>query len=174
MCKTDTDCVESCLNGHPEAFRHLLRRYQSAVLTHLTGRLGSADQAEEAAQESFVRAYFALGKLRKRGSFLPWVIGIADRVAKEHWRQQRRQRQAVRQIAPASSEPRRSADVPLAQAVAQLPDAYRQVVLLRYYCGLSCSQIGEQLGVPVGTVTKQLSRAYAMLREALSEQEVRA
>jgi hypothetical protein len=47
---------------------------------------------------------------------------------------------------------------------------YREVVLMRYYGGLSCAEIGGNLGVPVGTVTKRLSRAYAMLRESLSSE----
>jgi RNA polymerase sigma-70 factor (ECF subfamily) len=57
----------------------------------------------------------------------------------------------------------------VAQAVAALPEAYRQVILLRYYAGRSCAEISRELDVPVGTVTKRLSRAYALLRKALRE-----
>ena len=46
-----------------------------------------------------------------------------------------------------------------------------QVVLLRYYGGCSCSQVAEKLGMPLGTVTKNLSRAYAMLRKSLQQNE---
>ena len=64
-----------------------------------------------------------------------------------------------------------SADTAVMQAVAELPDVYRQVVLLRYYRGLSCAEASSALGVPLGTVTKRLSRAYALLRKALQEQQ---
>lgn len=53
--------------------------------------------------------------------------------------------------------------------MAELPEPYREVVLLRYYGELSCSRIADQLEKPLGTVTKRLSRAYAMLRESLRE-----
>jgi DNA-directed RNA polymerase specialized sigma24 family protein len=59
----DEQCIRSCLDGQPGAFRHLVERYQTPLVRHLCGSLGNRDQAEEAAQEAFVRAYFALRKL---------------------------------------------------------------------------------------------------------------
>ena len=59
----------------------------------------------------------------------------------------------------------------LGRAIAELPETYRNVVLLRYYGQHSCNQIAKQLEIPLGTVTKQLSRAYAMLRQSLQRQE---
>jgi DNA-directed RNA polymerase specialized sigma24 family protein len=62
-----------------------------------------------------------------------------------------------------------TADVPASamDAIAALPEPYRQVILRRYYGDLSCAQVAEGLAVPLGTVTKRLSRAYAMLRVSL-------
>jgi RNA polymerase sigma factor (sigma-70 family) len=51
-----------------------------------------------------------------------------------------------------------------------LPENYRQVILLRYYAEHSCRQIAEQLEIPLGTVTKTLSRAYAILRQSLQQE----
>ena len=62
-------------------------------------------------------------------------------------------------------------DYELEKAIARLPDSYREVVLLRFYANLSCSQIAENLEMPIGTVTKQLSRAYAKLRQLLEKQK---
>jgi len=81
MCRTDRECIEHCLDGHPDAYRHLVGRYQTVLVTYLAGHLGNREWAEEAAQEAFVRAYFALGKLRKPESFFSWLLGIAGRVA---------------------------------------------------------------------------------------------
>ena len=53
------------------------------------------------------------------------------------------------------------------EAVTRLPDTYREVIMLRFYGGRSCAEISHDLGVPLGTVTKRLSRAYALLREQL-------
>ncbi len=98
MPETDQYYVERCLDGHPDDYRHLVRRYQAVLLANLAGKLGDKDRAEEAAQEVFVRAYFNIGKLKRPDSFFSWLLGIAERVAKEHHRgeQIRRQREAIR------------------------------------------------------------------------------
>jgi RNA polymerase sigma-70 factor (ECF subfamily) len=172
MSETDQYYVGRCLDGHPDDFRYLVRRYQAVLLANLAGKLGNKDRAEEAAQEAFVRAYFNMGKLKRPDSFFSWLLGIADRVAKEHQREQqiRRQRELVRSVAEQAPNPEFSPDYALEAAIAALPEAYQQVVLLRYYGDNSCRQIAEQLDMPLGTVTKTLSRAYAMLRDALQQQ----
>lgn len=161
---TDECYIERCLDGHPDDFRYLVRRYQAVLLAHLTGQLGNRDSAEEAAQETLVRAYFGLEKLKKRQSFFPWLLGIASRVAKEQQRSEQRRRKIGEMVSEQAAEPGLSQDYGLERAIAALPESYRQVVLLRYYGNCSCSQVAEQLGMPLGTVTKTLSRAYAMLR----------
>jgi len=172
MSQTDAECVQSCLDGHPDTYRHLVQRYEGLLLSYLTGLQGSRSGAEEAAQETFVRAYFALGKLRKPGSFFSWLLGIAARVAKEHQRARQRDRRISRDISevPVAADPatNTSEDDSLPQAVARLPESCRDVILLRYYAGLSCVKVAERLDKPIGTVTKTLSRAYAMLRESLA------
>ena len=171
MSETDTYYIERCLDGHPDDFRYIVRRYQAVLLAHLAGKLGNKDKAEEAAQESLVRAYFNMSKLRSPGSFFSWLLGIADRVAKEHRRKEQlqRQREVIRSFSAEAAGPELSQDYGLEAAIAELPESYRRVVLLRYYGGRSCSQVAEQLDIPLGTVTKTLSRAYAMLRKSLQQ-----
>ena len=173
MAGSDKYYVERCLNGHPDDYRYLVRQYQSALTAQLTGILGQRHLAEEAAQEAFVRAYFALEKLKKRKSFFAWLMGIATNVAKEQLRDVSRQKSEPLSESIAQSEDghKHSPDIELRRAIARLPTAYREVILLRYYGGLSCGEIGEQLDAPVGTVTKTLSRAYAMLREFLQKEK---
>lgn len=169
MYETDEYYVERCLDGHPDDFRYIVRRYQSVLLAHLVGKLGNKDRAEEAAQESFVRAYFNMSKLKSPGSFFSWLLGIADRVAKEHHRKEKlqRQKEIVRSFSEEAPPAEFSPDYGLEAAIAELPEAYRKVVLLRYYGDCSCSNVAEQLKMPLGTVTKTLSRAYAMLRQSM-------
>jgi RNA polymerase sigma factor (sigma-70 family) len=173
MSETVKYYIECCLDGHPDDFRHLVRRYQSVLLAHLAGKLGNKDSAEEAAQETLVRAYFNMNKLKRTGSFFPWLLGIGDRVAKEHQRKEqvRRQREVVRSYSEEAGSPELSQDFALEAAIAKLPETYRRVVLLRYYGNHSCSQIAERFEMPLGTVTKTLSRAYVMLRESLQQQK---
>jgi RNA polymerase sigma-70 factor (ECF subfamily) len=168
---TDKYYIERCLDGHPDDFRYLVRRYQAVLLAHLAGQLGNRDSAEEAAQETLVRAYFGLEKLKKRESFFAWLLGIANRVTKEQQRSEQRRRRIGDVLSEAVARPELSQDYALERAITALPESHRQVVLLRYYGDCSCSQVAEQLGMPLGTVTKTLSRAYAMLRKSLQQQD---
>lgn len=172
MLETDTFYIEQCLDGHPDDFRFLVQRYQGALMGHLTGKLGNRDRAEEAAQESFVRAYFNVGKLKKPESFFAWLLGISNRVAQEIQRKEqvRQQREVIRSTLEQSQAPELSEDYGLENAIAGLPEKYRQVILLRYYSQMPCKEIADQLQQPLGTVTKELSRAYVLLRQKLQEQ----
>jgi RNA polymerase sigma-70 factor (ECF subfamily) len=174
MSRTDKHWVERCLDGHPEDYRHLVERYQGAVLAYVRGRLDEAADPEDAAQEAFVRAFFALPKLRERDSFFGWILGIARRVAEEVRRGRRRRLEAIakaawaRELANGDScgrGSRRDWDAALECAIGRLPETYREVVLLRYYGGLTCAQVAQRLELPLGTVTKNLSRAYALMRK---------
>ena len=170
MSQPDEQCVRSCLDNQPAAFRHLVERYQSPLRRCLYARLGNAEEATEAAQETFVRAYFALPELRKPASFFSWLLGIAERVAKETHRAAKRSRSvAWERVEPTKLAGKQDThtDTVVTEAVAKLPDVYREVILLRFYGGRSCAEISRDLEVPLGTVTKRLSRAYSLLREQL-------
>ena len=168
MSRKDRETIQQCLNGHPEEYRQLVRRYQGTLMSFLSGRLGDCERAEEAAQETFVRAYFSLKKLKKPESYFSWILGIADRVSREEQRLQGR----LKPLDPSDLEqpgaPEPSRDEELEKAVSRLPAPYREVILLRYYGGRSCSEVAEHLGYALGTVTKRLSKAHALLRESLS------
>ena len=172
MSETDKYYIERCLDGHQDDFRYLVRRYQGPLLVHLAGETCGRDAAEETAQEAFVRAYYGLDKLRKHESFFAWLVGIAERVLKESQRTEQRRRRGAEMLSQEVSERASpSHDIDVERAVAALPAAYRDLILLRYYGGQSCAEIAGQLRKPVGTVTKMLSRAYAMLRESLARYE---
>ena len=169
---TDQEYVERCRDGRAEDFALLVGRYQGPLFSYLAGRLGDRLQAEEAAQESFVRAFLSLKKLRKPESFYSWLLGIAGRVAKEQFRSLERRRKdreaAETLLADAGDSPE---EYPLEEVIAALPESHRQVILLRYYEGLSCQEVATRLDTPLGTVTKTLSRAYALLRQELAARE---
>jgi RNA polymerase sigma-70 factor (ECF subfamily) len=174
MCQSDDDCIEACLNGRPDTFRHLVLRYERPMLAYLTRRLGDPDAAAEVAQESFVRAYFRLGTLQRGDAFFAWLLGIAQRVMLESFRRRREYSlsESTEPVDP-STDAAADCDVELADAVARLPDPYRDVTVLRYFGGLTCAEVSQRLGVPLGTVTKRLSRAYGLLREALATSDDR-
>ncbi len=169
---SDGEYVVSSRNECPDQFRLLVQRYQRPLFAYLSSRLGNPSEAEEAAQESFVRAFLSLKKLRKPDSFYAWLMGIAGRVLKEQFRaKERRQRDRAIAETLLPEDPGSAPEYPLEEAIAVLPESYRQVVLLRYYEGLSCQDVATRLGMPLGTVTKTLSRAYALLRQELRARE---
>jgi RNA polymerase sigma-70 factor (ECF subfamily) len=171
MVENDKYYIEQCLDGRPDEFRHLIRRYQTTVTAYLTSKLGNKTNAEEAAQETFVRAYFGLSELKKRESFYSWLLGIASRVAKEQLRNKNQLADMDLLAEQQSREQKSSDDFELQRAFARLPDSHREIVLLRFYANQSCQQIAGNLNMPLGTVTKTLSRAYSELRQLLEKQK---
>lgn len=174
MPPSDEDAIRACLDSHPEAFRHLVERHQLPLVRHLGARCCDAENAAEIAQEAFVRAYFTLSHLRKPESFFSWLVGIADRVAKERFRDAKRRRTVdLSQVDPKAlaEKSHGETDEVLTDAVAHLPETYREVIHLRYYEHRSCVEISSDLNIPLGTVTKRLSRAYALLRASLRLRE---
>jgi RNA polymerase sigma-70 factor (ECF subfamily) len=174
--QTDRDYVERCLDGHRDDFRHLVRRYEKPLLAGIRCRHVRPDAAEAAAQEALLRAFANLASLRKPDSFFSWLLGIAYHVLQERADRERRERAGLARMAAeprtadAAAEPW-SGDAALEAALAALPDQYREVVLLRYYGDCSCAEVAERLGIPIGTVTKRLSRAYEAMRRSLAARD---
>jgi RNA polymerase sigma-70 factor (ECF subfamily) len=115
-----------------------------------------------------------LRRFRVGDPFFPWLCGIASQVTREARRSdQRRSRHQklaaeFRQASAAPPDEPHEPDMALRHAINELCEAHRDVVLLRYYGHCSCKEVAERLKLPLGTVTKRLSRAHAELRELLS------
>ncbi len=169
---TDQELVERCRqHGSAEDFRCLVERYQGPVYAFAAGRLGDRTLAREATQEAFVRAFFALGTLRKPAAFHAWLLGIAGRVSLEQLRRRQRRGEVPEDRAAGASEPAveiaPAENTRLDEAIAALSDLPRRLILLRYFEQLSCQEIAARLQMPLGSVTKTLSRAYGELRASL-------
>lgn len=174
MPESDAYYVNRCRDGHAEDFRFLVRRYQQALLVHLRWRLRDLQETEEAAQEVLVRAFLNLAKLRNPDSFFPWLLGIANHVTSELTRRQTKERGHTGSLPPNQTHVVQPKNIPggdgdLESAVSNLEEPLKQVILLRFYAENTCSEIADQLGVPIGTVTKRLSRAYAEIRRRLGD-----
>ena len=173
MPENDGFYIQRCLDGHPDEFRHLVRRYKGPLRGYLAGQLGRGDLAEEALQEVFVRCYFGLSSLQNQSSFFPWMLGVASCVTKEMFRIEQKERKTMENLAkmPARSDSGfdKPANWPLAKTIAKLDDFSQQLILLRYYGGRSCKDVAAILNIPIGTVTKSLSRAFTRLRGMLKD-----
>jgi RNA polymerase sigma-70 factor, ECF subfamily len=177
LMQTDEELVRSARLGRRDAFESLVGRYERVVWVTARRILGDDHAAWDAAQEAFLQAYRRLHALREPSLFAGWLLRIARREANRMARRQARH--PTRPLDERGDDRPSSADhgadgfsadsEELLAAIADLPDHERSVVVLRYVDGRSVAEIAAACGRPVGTVTKQLSRALERLRLTLKE-----
>jgi RNA polymerase sigma-70 factor (ECF subfamily) len=162
-------------SGDPLAFRLVFDRYARAVRRFLRDLLREEAAADEATQETFVRAHRMIGRLREDDRLASWLFGIARNVAFEQLRSRKRQgpesaAQETRDPGP-SPEARligeESAEV-LSRALATLTEERRAALLLRIDHGLGYGEIGSALGWSVVKVKNEVHRARLELRTRLA------
>ena len=167
--KSDPELVQEALAGSEAAFEALVRRYQGLVVARAFAILRDRADAEDAAQDAFIRAFRSLDRLRSGDAFGNWLLRTVANVAKRLASRRRNRPQslhdgdAVHHQQPARPE--------VLEAIAALPEPYQQVVHLFYGQGHSCTEIAELLGLRVGSVTARLTRARRLLREMLAGEE---
>lgn len=171
--KQDEACVRAVLAGDREQFGDLIRRYQRAVQALALAYTHDAHAAEDLAQDIFVKAFAALSQLREPAQFGPWLLQIArHHSARDYRRRAARPTQPLQgeNELPARLESSRPSNAARVLAlIEELPEPYRETVRLKYQEELTCREIAEREGVPVGTITCRLTRAVAFLRMALKE-----
>ncbi len=168
--ETDAQLVARMRRGDIAAFESLVDRHRAALVAAAAFRLGSLEDAEDVAQETFVRAYFRLRELRDPGALLPWLRRIADRLALMRLRSRREEAVAPARLSEiaAPTSYGETDGVGLPAALAELPVGMRQAVSLTYLAGYSCAEAAELLGVKEGTVKSRLSRARVKLKEVFA------
>jgi RNA polymerase sigma-70 factor, ECF subfamily len=157
------------------AAAQLYERHYPRVLSYCLWRLGKREDAEDAAQTTFLNAFQGLARGTRPGSESPWLLTIAQNVCRARWRAERRRPAELLQapedfttLAAAESDPqllRRLQD-----ALAELPDLQRRSFVLREWQGLSYPEIGERLGTSEAAVASLVFRARRTLIGALSEE----
>jgi len=172
----DEELVERARRGHAPAYDELVRRYTRIAFRAAYVVTGSAADAEDAAQDAFVKAHRALPRFRAGAPFRPWLLRIVGNEARNRRRSAGR-RAAIELRAAAVAEaggasPHDAAEAAedrraLLQALQALPEDQRQVVTCRYLLQLSVEETAAALGVPAGTVKSRLSRSLDRLRELM-------
>ena len=159
--------------GDQAAYGQLVQRYQRlAVSVAYHQGLELAD-AEDAAQEAFVKAWLARQRYREgAGSWRAWLCRIAINTARDALRRARPVQELDEYWPDTASSPAEQAEVQsqratVRRALAQLPEASRAALVLREYEGLSYAEIAAALGIPIGTVMSRLNYARGHLRELL-------
>lgn len=162
------------LRGEETAFRDLVDRYTPVLFALSARMLGDREEAADAVQEIFLRAYRALPRFRLNARFHTWLYTIALNWLRSRLRSRRSRRAVEARLPPPAGGPD-PADVALdreaerlaAAALDGLPPRYREPFVLRHSQELSIREIGDVLGLPEGTVKVRLHRARLMLAAAL-------
>lgn len=175
----DADLVPAAQAGDLDAFEALVRRYQARIVGLARNYTRNGADAEDLAQDVFVRVYRSLVQFRGESQFRTWLYRIALNVARSHHARRGRQ-QAVWGDSGADREqpydpPGAGASIEdtlvrreaIAQALADLPDDLREAVVLRDVHGFDYRDIAEATGAPMGTVESRIFRGRQRLRAAL-------
>jgi RNA polymerase sigma-70 factor (ECF subfamily) len=170
LTESDEELVRRVRRGEREAFSRLVQRYERPALLAAKSILRCWHDAQDAVQDAFVTAFVRLNRLWSPHKFGAWFLRIVRR--QSLWLRRRRVARSRRMVPmdsdPPATDQAASLDVPA--LIARLPEQECVVVSLRHLNDLPVNEIARITGRPIGTVTKQLSRAYARMRRWLDGQ----
>ena len=174
----ETDLVASARRGEAEGWEAIVRQHQEAVFRLALLLLGDAEDAQDVAQEAFIRAYQALDRFDASRPMRPWLLSIAANLARNRRRALGRYLSALQRALRAEPEPvfyvenasQQQMDAQLLwQAVRRLDPRDQEVVYLRYFLELSEAESAAVLEVAAGTVKSRLHRALRRLRAVVED-----
>jgi RNA polymerase sigma-70 factor (ECF subfamily) len=178
---SEEDLVRAAQGGDAAAFEELVRRTTRLVYARLYLEVGDRHRAEDLVQETYLRAWSAIGSVTEPAGFRSWLMTVAQSAALDHFRKEGRQKRAappredarvLEGTAGAGPSPDESLERgerrEQVRAVLQsLPDDYRMAMTLRYIDGEDYEAISMQLGLSNGALRGRLNRGMSMLREAV-------
>lgn len=187
---SDEIIVQEVLAGNTQAFEQLLEKYQRKIFTIAYRFLGNYEDANDIAQETFLKAYKALPNFRGEASLLTWLGKIATNLCRDELRKRSRRCKTVsleddlwledgsvkRQIADEKPNPeeefeKKEVRLHLQHQLNLLKEDYRMIVVMRDINGLSYEEISTELGLNIGTVKSRLNRARRALGQKFCQNE---
>jgi RNA polymerase sigma-70 factor (ECF subfamily) len=180
---SDEVLVQRLRGGDAAAGETLCRRHHEPLMRYLQ-RLVGPDMAEELFQQSWLSVLDHIDRFDSKksgggaGAFKAWLFRIATNKANDHWRsggRERAGREGLRLVgevtAPDASHKLQASETEskLRRALEQLPEAQRQVLLLRYYSDMKFVEIAEMLGCPLNTALGRVHKAILKLRQLMEE-----
>ena len=176
----DEQLVRAVLRGDIQSFGTIVERYWNMAVALALSRIRDPIEAEDIAQNSFIKAYSQLHRLREPSRFAGWLSKIVVQQCVDYIRKKARDKvvsslesAALEVLGPASAA---NANPGLSkgqihfvrQTVSRLPEKLQKPIIMRFVGGFSAPQIARQLGKRCGTVRVQLHRAYKILRKELT------
>jgi RNA polymerase sigma-70 factor (ECF subfamily) len=169
--KSDLELVLLARSGDRDAFGLLVARYERPVIAASLAVVGNCEDARDVAQDVFVIAYRKVKGLWSPHRFGPWILRIARNAALRHRKRRQQWRcDGLREDLSAPPSPAGCEPEPMLELIARLPEREAILVMLRYFDDLTMDELSRVTGRPIGTVTKQLSRARQQLRIWIHEE----
>ena len=180
---SDEDLVARSVAGDTDSFNELVRRWDRPIYALAYRQIGREEDARDVCQETFLRAYRALGGFRGQAKFSSWLYRIALNLCRDWLRRERRAPMVqvpedvdvadlVAARAPVESfeehVARRALGRAVRRALARLPEEQRTVIVLKEYHGLTFQEIAELVGCPLSTVKTRLYQGLVVLRRQLA------
>lgn len=168
------DVLESCKRGDRSSFRELYNLYKNRIYSTCHRMLGNAQDAEDAAQETFIKVFRSIGKFRGDSSIHTWIYRIAANTCIEHLRKRKNKpyHESIDdpdETSPTISDSGTPVSVRLIieREIEQLTEGYKTVFVLHEIDGFKHREIAKMLNISEGTSKSQLSAAKAHLRKQL-------
>lgn len=176
----DERLIANAVSGDMSSFGVIVERYWKMAVALAISKIGDATTAEDVAQESFVKAYSQLNKLRNPKCFAGWLVKIVNQQCVDHIRKNARSGKVISYEAnvpeATNCEARFHGNTGLSeeqvhfvrQTIGKLPEKFKEVIVMRFAAGFSAVEIGKQLGKRNGTIRARLHRAYKILKKELA------
>jgi RNA polymerase sigma-70 factor (ECF subfamily) len=187
MASSDEELVARSMGGDLDSFNQLVLRWERPIYALAYRVIGREEDARDVCQETFLRAFRALGGFKGQAKFSSWLYRIALNLCRDWIRRERRQpiAQAPEGVdlieLAGESSPSESIEVLLtrkeigaavAQAMAHLPEEQRTAIILKEYHGLTFQEIADMLECPLSTVKTRLYQGLTVLRRHLERSNV--
>lgn len=184
--KTDSELVRLTLQGEEQAYGELIDRYRARIYTFVLRIVKDSEEANDVAQEVFIRVYSSLDKFDPRKNFSSWLLKIAQNLSIDYLRRRKPAMVSIDEpvetgrgessiqlpsgdLAPDRELEGMEVGEALEIAIGGLEPAYRMVIILRHVEGKSYEEIAEILELPLGTVKTCIFRARRILRAKLKK-----
>lgn len=175
----DKELVTRAKEGDEFAYDQLVTRYRDVVFRLAYLLLGSADDAEDVAQETFIRAFRQLDQFDATRTLKPWLLQITANQSRNRYRSWRRYQyylaRLFREDTPVIASPERLTQQQIQaqelwRIVKQLKRPQQEIIYLRYFLDLSVQETSDALTIPVGTVKSRQHRALAQLKSLIESE----
>ena len=170
---SDKNLIDASCAGDRKAYATLVKKYYRHVFLVCMGILGNVADAEDIAQDTMLKGFVAISKLRDRSQFNPWITRIAKNMCLNLARREKHLRKVVRKVVEEKAKQlnqRTAENYKLQQAIEKLPQETRLPLLIYYFDGQSVKTVAERLNISIPGVRLKLRAATEQLHELLVKQ----